>query len=149
MWKLNTSERIAQWRNFRKNLNQFDIDEAVRLTVDFWHGCPFVPYYLDPEQPDAWPTPWELVSENYYCDLAKCLGLLYTLYFTDHGSMLDPEIRVYYDSTSRHAYNLAVLCQGKYVLNFRDGDIVNIEQLNKTLVLQHCYTEEELKLNEY
>ena len=149
MWKLESSERIVRWRDFRKTLNSMPFEQAVRASAEFWQGCPFAPYYLDPDRPDLWPTPWELISENYYCDLAKSLGMLYTLYFTVHGLSLSPEIRVYYDPETKYTYNLVLLCQGKYVLNFRDDDNVNIVSINKNLKLKRIYGSTDLKLQDY
>ena len=146
MWKLDTSGRIARWRDFRKTLVNLSLDDAVLEVQEFWQGCPFNPYYLDITAPENWPSPWELIAENYYCDLAKALGMLYTICYTTHGNQLEPEIRVYYDSKSQHTYNLAVLCQGKYVLNFFDDTIVNIESINKNLTLKHCIGSKELQL---
>ena len=149
MWKLSPVDRVSHWRKFRKELDQLTLDQAVESVEDFWHSCPYNPYYLDTNCPETWPDPWQLISENYYCDLAKALGIVYTMYFTRHGKDLHTEIRVYNEPDTKYMYNLVFFNKGKYVLNFRDGDIVNIEQLNKTLVLHHCYTEEELKLQKY
>ena len=149
MWKLTASERIVHWRDFRKSLDHLSLEDAAKQVAEFWQGCPFVPYYLDPDVPDEWPTPWELISENYYCDLAKALGMLYTLYFTKHGKKLEPEIRVYYDPESEFTYNLPILAQGKYVVNLVDYDVVNIKSINKNFILKHRYTGTELKLEEY
>jgi hypothetical protein len=149
MWKLLPAERVSHWRAFRKQLDQLTLDQTVKSIEEFWHNCPYNPYYLDADNPESWPDPWQLISENYYCDLAKALGIVYTIYFTCHGKRVSPEIRVYNDPVTKYTYNLVLLDKGKYVLNFRDGDVVNIEQLNKNLVLQHCYTETELKLQKY
>jgi hypothetical protein len=149
MWKLNTNERVVRWRDFRKLLDHQSLDQAVQSTAEFWQSCPHAPYYLDINQPDSWPDPWQLISENYYCDLAKSLGMLYTLYFTSHRIGLDAEIHVYYDPATTYTYNLVVLCQGKYVLNFRDGMSVNITSINKNLELKKIYSSVNLRLQDY
>jgi hypothetical protein len=149
MWKLKSNDSITRWRDFRKSLDLLSLDQAIQSTNDFWRDCPYCPYYLDYAKPSEWPDPWQLISENYYCDIAKTLGIVYTIYFTHHGKRLDPEIRVYNEPTTNYMYNLAFLAQGKYVLNFKDNKIVNNEQIEKSLVLQHTYTAKELKLNEY
>jgi len=147
MWKLNPAERLARWREFRKSLNGLPIPDALQSVADFWATCPFMPYYLDPDQHGQWPDPWTLVEENYYCDLAKALGMLYTITLTDHR--VPSEIRVYYDIESKVYYNLAWIDQGKYVLNMNAGEVVNKTQITKHLELRNCYGEEELKLNSY
>jgi hypothetical protein len=149
MWKLTANERIVHWRDFRKSLDHLPLEEAIKKVAEFWQGCPFVPYYLDPDNPDQWPTPWELISENYYCDLAKALGMLYTIYFTAHGKNLDAEIRVYNDTDTEFTYNLPFLARGKYVVNLVDSTVVNIESIKKNLKLKYRYTGTELKLEKY
>jgi hypothetical protein len=146
MWKLKTSERISHWRDFRKNLGQLTLSQALQATVDFWQSCPFAPYYLDATDSDEWPNPWELIAENYYCDVAKCLGIVYTIVLSDHGAELDPEIRVYYDPMSRLTYHLVFFDRGKYVINFSDGEIVNIESISNKFQLKYHYQKQDLKL---
>ena len=145
MWKLITSERISRWREFRNSLNDMSTEQALQATVDFWQSCPFAPYYLDASTPAEWPNPWELISENYYCDLAKCLGILYTVMLSKHGDQLDPELRVYVNPRTRLTYHLAVFGQGKYVINFTDGELVNIESITKEFQLKYRYQKTELK----
>ena len=146
MWKLETGERLAHWRAFRKSLDDLSLEEAVQATAEYWQSCPFNPYYLDPSDPESWPSAWELITENYYCDLAKSLGIVYTLHFSKHEADLDPQIHIYNDPETGYVYNLSVLVQGKYVINFLDSKIVNIESINKKLKLKYCYTSKELKL---
>jgi hypothetical protein len=104
MWKLNSAERLARWRNFRKSLDALSLDTAVAQVADFWTSCPYTAYYLDPDHPNTWPDPWSLVEENYWCDIAKSLGMLYTIKLTAHDP--EVEIRVYNDPETRLQYNL-------------------------------------------
>ena len=149
MWKLEAGERIARWRDFRKGLDALPFEQALEAVANFWQGCPFVPYYLDPAQVEEWPDPWQLISENYYCDLAKALGMLYTIYLTKHREQVDAEIRIYNDPETKYMYNLVSFAQGKYVLNFRDDTVVNIVSINKNLKLKNVYSITDLKLQEY
>lgn len=149
IWKLKTSERHVRWRDFRNSLSAMTLEEALIATQDFWASVPFAPYYLDPDRPEEWPNPWDLITENYYCDLAKALGIVYTVYFSQHGKDLDLEIRVYYDLDTEYVYNLAVFDQGKYVINLVEGEIVNIESVEEKLNLKRKFGIKELKLEEY
>ncbi len=88
-------------------------------------------------------------EENYYCDLAKVLGIVYTMHLTSHSSELEPEIRIYYDPETRYTYHIAYLCGGKYVLNLIEDEIVNKEHINQRFKLKHCYTAVDLKLEQY
>ena len=149
MFKLKPSDRLDRWKSFRFSLNEFSIAKAIELTNELWAACPFTPFYLDPESPDSWPDPWTLLDENYYCDLAKVLGIIYTLHLCDHGQTLNPELRIYTNTRTRHTYHIAYLCDGKYVLNLIEGEILNKEHINQEFKLKHRYTAADLKLEQY
>ena len=146
MFKLPASERLVRWREFRKSLSALSFDQALESTAAFWHQCPFSPYYLDPEHPEQWPDPWTLVEENWYCDIAKALGILYTIKFTVHDPAV--ELRVYVDPETKYNYNLVWIDEGKYVLNLVDGEVLNKAHIAQTLVLKTRYTKE-LNLQNY
>jgi hypothetical protein len=149
MFKLKPSERIACWKQLRRDISLLPINEATEKVEIFWQRCPFIPFYLDYKDPDSWPNPWELILENYYCDLAKALGIVYTLHLSDHKETLDPELRIYANKTNKTQYHIAYLCQGKYVLNLIEGQVVNKEHINQELKLIHLYTKMDLKLEQY
>ena len=149
MFKLKPSDRLDRWKSFRFSLNEFSIGKAVELTNELWAACPFTPFYLDPAEPNTWPDPWTLLEENYYCDLAKVLAIIYTLHLCNHGQILDPELRIYINTKTRHTYHIAYLCDGKYVLNLIEGEIVNKQHINQELQLRYRYTAADLKLEKY
>jgi hypothetical protein len=149
MWKLDTAGRIAQWRDFRKSLDELSFDQALDAVAKLWQTCPFAPYNLDPDHPENWPDPWTLICENVYCDIAKCLGIVYTILLSKHKIDLNVEIRVYQDPKTRYSYNLAWINRGKYILNMVDGEVLNNTQFNKTLKLIKTHTAVELQLENY
>ena len=146
MFNLPAEDRLRSWRDFRFSLNSLTLDTALQQTADLWARAPFVPYYLDPDDHVNWPDPWTLINENYYCDIAKCLGILYTMSLTTHRNELEIEYRQYTHPETHHVYNLAWFAQGKYIVNLIDNEIVNKEQIDKKLVLGQLLTAEELKL---
>ena len=149
MFKLSTGDRLSRWKAFRLSLNDFSLGKAVELTNELWSACPFTPFYLDPTDCANWPDPWTLLDENYYCDLAKVLGIIYTLHLCDHGKNLCPELRIYSNMNTRHTYHIAYLCDGKYVLNLFEAEVVNKEHINQELKLKYRYTAADLKLEQY
>jgi hypothetical protein len=149
MFKLSTSDRLNRWKSFRHHLNDLSLIDALVETQDLWNQCPFCPYYLEVANPSSWPDPWQLITENYYCDLAKSLGMLYTLHLTSHNEQLFPELRIYFDSKSLYYYHIAYLCHGKYVLNLIESEVVNKEHINQQLKLKYRYTATDLKLDQY
>ena len=95
-WNLRVNDRLAEWKNFRHKLSDLPLDQAIRELNGMWSTAPYVNYYLDPSEPNSWPDPWTLLAENYYCDVAKSLGILYTIYFTSHRAA-DLKLHMYYD----------------------------------------------------
>lgn len=144
MFKLQANERLSRWREFRKSLDNLPLEDALVEVNDFWASCPFSPYYLDPTKPDEWPDPWTMITENYYCDIAKALGMLYTIKYTTHDP--DVELRMYFDQETKYGYNLVWIEQGKYVINLVTDEIVNKEQVENTLKLRATFSSQ-LHLN--
>ena len=149
MWKLPASERMARWRAFRNYIDSLPLDQAIQETVEFWAKCPFTPFYLEYTDSDNWPDPWQLINENCYCDLAKCLGIVYTLYLTKHKSSIEFDLQVYREEGTLNTYNLVNLNQGKYVINLFDNEIVNNTSIDEKLTLLHSYNSTKLNLEKY
>lgn len=149
MFQLPAEDRLRSWCDFRLSLDLLPLDIAIAHTATFWASAPFTPYHLDDTDPGNWPNPWELISENIYCDVAKCLGIVYTMLLTSHRTKLDFELRVYVDPIKKYSYNLAWLSQGKYILNLIDGTVVNIKQFDESLELKFQYSAVDLQLENY
>jgi hypothetical protein len=146
MFKLSAEDRLRSWRDFRNSLDSLSLEQALAHTAELWARAPFSPYYLDIKDPDSWPDPWQLINENYYCDIAKCLGIIYTIALTTHRTDLEIEFRSYTDPKNRHSYNLSWFNEGKYILNLIDGEIVNKEQFDKTFRLNQVIAADKLQI---
>ena len=146
MFKLHADERLTRWRDFRKSLSSQTFDSAVASVVKFWEPCPFNPYYLDPSQPQTWPDPWTLITENWYCDLAKALGMLYTIKYTTHNPSV--EIHVYRDPATGYDYNLVVV-NNEYILNFFKDSLANPSDIPAAWRLIKKFLDGDLKLDNY
>jgi alpha-ketoglutarate-dependent taurine dioxygenase len=148
-WNLRVNERLAQWKDFRRTISDLPFPQAIEEVNQLWSTAPFVPYYLEESDPTTWPDPWELLAENYYCDVAKALGILYTIYFSGHKTE-DIELRTYYDYNDKYRYNVVWLCGGKYILNYHAYEIVNTKQIDEQkLDLLYQYSSKDLQLDKY
>ena len=149
MWPDRYEDRLSQWHQLRQD-NQINNLETALLTInDWWQQCPWTPYYLHWDDLETWPDPWDLLADNHFCNLAKALGIVYTLHLSEHGTNLEMSIRVYQDPASRGQYNLAWIDQGKYVLNFISDEIVNRTQIPKELKFLVELSSQDLKLDSY
>ena len=147
MWKLrDPNQRLLNWKQFRKRLNGLDLETALQETVDYWCSPPWAPFYLDEEDPNSWPAPWDLIVDNYFCDIAKALGMVYTIYLTDHQP--DIELNIYREPDT--GCNLAlVVINRKYVLNMNSGQVLNRQYIEDSLQLRYTYNVKELNLEKY
>lgn len=147
MWNLRPDERLRHWRQFRTDIGALDIEKALKETSNLWSFAPYVTHYLHPDDKQEWPDPWTLVHENYYCDLAKCLGMLYTLCLSSHygKTITQLEIRVYRNGTD--IYNTLWVNGGKYILNLEFNTIVNKSSINNDYRLQHQIPVDDLALD--
>jgi hypothetical protein len=82
-----------------------------------------------------WPDPWQLLSDNVYCDLARALGILYTISLLDRADMADAELVLTEDGD-----NLVQVAKEKYILNWNPDSVVNTFQevkIKKQFKQQH------------
>lgn len=145
MWNLLPGERLRCWQDFRKSISQKSFEEALQDTQHMWSFAPYMAHYLTTDHVEEWPGPWELIYENYYCDLAKALGIVYTLYLSDHKPNI--EIRIYSEPSTKEQYNLVFVDKGKYVLNLIHDEVVNKAQIGNDLKLIKTLRPEDLGLN--
>lgn len=120
MWPTTFSSRLENWNLLRDRCQQLPIDRALIDINQWWFNAPWKPYYLHWDDSATWPDPWQLLSDNIYCDVARGLGILYTI------SLLN---RVDLNSTSlvltQDGYNLVLVEKEKYILNWEPNTIVN------------------------
>ena len=149
MWNLKSDERLAAWKEFRSLIGSLPFEEAVNKTVHLWSYAPFVNHYLDKRPATDWPTPWELLADGKFDDMAKALGMLYTLALSEHGKQHEFLLETVTCSSSVENYNLVMIDRGKYILNYIFDDVISKKQLDKEANVVQVYTPEDLKLSKY
>ena len=121
MWFLDYDRRLTSWLDLRHQAQMLPLDRGLQLINQWWQQTPWQPYYLHWDDQLTWPDPWQLLADNVYCDLARALGMLYTVHMIDRPDCADACLM----ETDRG--NLVRIQQGKYVLNWQTGTIVNIQ----------------------
>lgn len=117
-------DRIIAWRSWRNDLENLSTEDALKNVAESWSRVPTVLHYLSPDQPSHWPNPWELVTDNIYCDLSICLGMFYSLALIESHEIQDLTLQIY--RTPEGWVNLSSVNLGKYVLNYNHGAVVNM-----------------------
>jgi hypothetical protein len=123
MWPAIFADRLTAWANLRSQCNSLDLESALTVINEWWFNSPWQPYYLHWDDQPKWPDPWELLSDNVYCDLARGLGIVYTISLLDRADMADAALVLTEDGT-----NLVLVAKEKYILNWNRDSIVNTHQ---------------------
>ena len=127
MWPLTFEERLQDWRNLRNQCLLVDYTTSLYLINDWWWRAPTVNHYLHWDDNQSWPDPWDLLADNHFCDLAKSLGIVYTILMIDHIETVDLELIQTADS------NLVQVNKGKYILNWAPRELLNNQSANITV----------------
>ena len=120
MWPLTFDQRLASWYNLRESVQSMPLAMALDTIDRWWQQTPWQPYYLHWDDLEKWPDPWQLLSDNVYCDVARGLGILYTITLLDRADTADAQLVLTEDSR-----NLVLVDKLKYILNWWATGVVN------------------------
>ena len=125
MWQSHSEKRLVAWADLRNSCKENpNLDEVITIIHDWWQQAPMVLRYLHCDLVDDWPDPWDLIAENTYCSLAKCLGMCYTICMLDRQDVDDVCIL----EIDNNDY-IVRLNKGLYCLNWNIDKVVNMKQL--------------------
>ena len=131
MWCSTFEQRLAAWNSLRDRVRNQPKHDALAEINAWWQQTPWRAYHLHWDDRSDWPDPWQLLSDNIYCDLARGLGILYTVTVLDRDDLQDA---VLIDSDQG---NLVLVEDGKYILNWDQSLGLNINlQQNKHHIAQ-------------
>jgi hypothetical protein len=123
MWPVDFASRLELWNQLRDRCQTLPLEQTLKTINSWWFDVPWRPYYLHWDDQSNWPDPWQLLSDNHYCDLARALGILYTITLLDRVDLGDATL-VLTDSGN----NLVQVSKSKYILNWDRDTIVNTIQ---------------------
>jgi hypothetical protein len=120
MWPRNFSERLESWAQLRQQCRRLDSESALIKINQWWFQTPWTAYHLHWDDQKDWPDPWQLLSDNQYCPVARGLGIMYTIAMLDREDLQDAQMIEYQSD------NLVLVSQEKYILNWDPDQVVNI-----------------------
>jgi hypothetical protein len=145
-WQLRIEDRLHNWLEFRKELTTLTKQEVATRVNTLWGSAPFVKHYLTPLQYNTWPGPWDLISDNVYCDVSKGLGAFYTLALSDVE--FDYLFNVYRQTHTNTEFHLIEI--DNYVINYWPFELATKEDIQKDgLELDYTITKDDLKIQNY
>jgi len=126
--------RQKAWYQLRQTLETSE--DPFSDVAKFFLRLPRVKFYTDPYDSSTWPTPWELIDENEYCEFNLILGMCYTIQLTERFKDCRPTINLAIDIVNKTVYYL--LCIDDRVYGYDDGWIT-VSELPKSLKMQKIY----------
>jgi hypothetical protein len=120
MWPVSFAERLESWNQLRQQCQTSTVDVTVSTINRWWFRAPWCAYHLHWDDQADWPDPWQLLSDNLYCPLARGLGILYTIAMLDREDLQDV-CMIEYQSD-----NLVLVNKEKYILNWDPDQVLNI-----------------------
>ena len=127
MWPRTFAERLESWKQLRDQVATADTESALVAINSWWFQTPWRAYHLHWDDQSTWPDPWQLLSDDIYCSLARGLGIMYTISLLDRTDMADAELVLTKEGT-----NLVLVAKEKYILNWNRDSIVNNKSKVKT-----------------
>ena len=137
MWSPTFAQRLESWSQLRDQASRADSESALQLINAWWFHAPWRAYHLHWDDQPTWPDPWQLLSDNMYCSLARGLGIMYTIAMLDHPEMQDSYL---IDTGSD---NLVLVAQKKYILNWGAEQVLNINP--GPYKVHHSVSQQEIK----
>ena len=113
--------RLQDWFQLRKSVTSLPIEQQCITIDEWWQHAPLVNHHLHPHDIGNWPDPWELLSENTYCEVARALGMCYTLYLI---GVNDIELVLARNDTAEDVV-LVLVDNAKYILNYWPDTVIS------------------------
>lgn len=133
IWFEPPSDRLHQWREFRRSLDTKDILAVCETVVDWWSNAPTMSITIDPVNSEQWPTAWEMLHQGDFCDNSLALGMSYTIYYAN--SNINNEL-VYLVDHDESIEKLCVKIDDNYLLNFKHGAISTFPRANASITFK-------------
>jgi hypothetical protein len=120
MWNKNFTDRLASWNQLRQQSATEDLESALVSINSWWFKSPWTAYHLHWDDQADWPDPWQLLSDDQYCPVARGLGIMYTIAMLDREDLQDVQMIEYQSD------NLVLVNNEKYILNWDPDQVLNI-----------------------
>ena len=88
--------------------------------------APAINRWLHWQDQQNWPDPWELLNNHAYCDVAKALGIVYTIMLSGRNHLLD-NTTIEQITATLDEENVVRVNGGQYVLNWDLHGVTNID----------------------
>lgn len=134
---LSSAERLAAWRDFRAAIQGLDEREQLDRLAAWASQIPTVVYALDFDNPQSWPTPWELIHENNFCSTAVAYLMEQTLLLLGWDSSRLQ--LVYMKNQEDQTQTMVLVVDETWALNYSIGETFNFDTIRSGSALLAVY----------
>ena len=136
MFNKKYDERLQDWRLFRQRLET--VEDPLQDAVNYFKMAPEVSMQIDPYNPDNWPTPWEIIHENVYCNFSKILIICRTLQLTERFTDSKFEIHIKQSKQNSTIHYLLIL--ENFCIGYDHSAPIHVSDLPDGLVTEMTHT---------
>lgn len=119
MWNQEYELRLRDWYCLRAKASDQSTKSALLIINDWWWQAPIIQCSLRWSDQGHWPDPWCLLQQSGFCDLARALGMLYTVSMLERREIDSMVLAETPDNV------LVLVNSAKYIMNWSPGVIVN------------------------
>lgn len=112
------AERLQLWKSFRKDIADKPLLDQLDQMAHFCRNMPYAKRTLDYYNPEAWPTPWDIVYYASFCKSSISLLIFYTLVLVNK----DIDICLHIVDDKSDVYLLPIINE-QFVLNYEIGSV--------------------------
>ena len=124
MWAQTYEERLRLWASLRESVSNKSLTEQLNIINNWWSHAPRVNNVVHWHDKENWLSPWELLAEKGYCELASALGLAYTIILVNKN--VDVQIAQAKDESRSDVTILIV--DDEHILNWDINSVISKEQ---------------------
>jgi hypothetical protein len=121
VWPITFESRLDSWTQLRTRARNLPVESALEAINSWWFTSPWTGYHLHWDDREDWPDPWQLLDDNIFCEVARGLGILYTITLLERADIESAELVL-----TQSGHNLVLVDKSKYILNWDKSTIVNI-----------------------
>jgi hypothetical protein len=126
--------RLNVWKQLRRTIAATsDHTGALDACLSFWRQAPLQSRVWDWDHMEAWPTAWEMLKHNTYCENMHSLGIAETLRLSDDRFS---SIQLCWLRDSQAQQEKVVCVWDTWVLNMHHVDRVPRSQLKHVNTLR-------------
>jgi hypothetical protein len=134
-------ERTFAWREFRKSIEHLTIDEQISEVAKFFSTVPIGARSLDFYTPSTWPTPWEILFHETYCQNTISLLIYYSLKLIPN---FNKKVDLWLIDDEEDRFIVPVI-NDQYILNYELGLISTLPNLAHNITVIERFDPAQIK----